>query len=300
MKRNAMKRPPAERIGYALLFIALCLVAFTMIYPFWHTLMYSLSDTKEVTKHTMLFYPVRPSLESYKLILNTRQIYVAYGNTIARTVLGTLLSLLLTATTAYPLSISRFRGRNLFSLMIYLTMLISGGMIPTYLLVNSLGMINTFWALIIPGVISAYNLFIMRNYFQSLPSDLEASARIDGANALQILFKVYIPISGPVIAALAMFYGVNNWNSYMDCIIYTNDARLQVLQVYLREVMITNSASNAVTGFGGDAANAAVNTISDKTLLMTIVSVTVIPILAVYPFLQRYYTSGLTIGAVKG
>ena len=300
MKRNAMKRPPAERIGYALLFIALCLVAFTMIYPFWHTLMYSLSDTKEVTKHTMLFYPVRPSLESYKLILNTRQIYVAYGNTIARTVLGTLLSLLLTATTAYPLSISRFRGRNLFSLMIYLTMLISGGMIPTYLLVNSLGMINTFWALIIPGVISAYNLFIMRNYFQSLPSDLEASARIDGANALQILFKVYIPISGPVIAALAMFYGVNNWNSYMDCIIYINDARLQVLQVYLREVMITNSASNAVTGFGGDAANAAVNTISDKTLLMTIVSVTVIPILAVYPFLQRYYTSGLTIGAVKG
>lgn len=271
-----------------------------MIYPFWHTLMYSLSDTKEVTKHTVLFYPILPSLEAYKLILSTKQIYVAYGNTIARTVLGTLLSLLLTATTAYPLGISRFRGRNFFSLMIYLTMLISGGMIPTYLLVNSLGMINTFWALIIPGSISAYNLFIMRNYFQSLPADLEASARIDGANAVQILFGVYLPISGPVIAALAMFYGISNWNSYMDCIIYTNDARLQVLQVYLREVMITNSASNAVTGFGADSATAAVNTVSDKSLLMTIVSVSVIPILLVYPFLQRYYTSGLTIGAVKG
>ena len=299
MKR-VIERSPAERTGYALILILLCLVAFVMIYPFWHTLMYSLSDTKEVTKHTVLFYPILPSLEAYKLILSTKQIYVAYGNTIARTVLGTLLSLLLTATTAYPLAISRFRGRNFFSLMIYLTMLISGGMIPTYLLVNSLGMINTFWALIIPGSISAYNLFIMRNYFQSLPADLEASARIDGANAVQILFGVYLPISGPVIAALAMFYGISNWNSYMDCIIYTNDARLQVLQVYLREVMITNSASNAVTGFGADSATAAVNTVSDKSLLMTIVSVSVIPILLVYPFLQRYYTSGLTIGAVKG
>lgn len=300
MKATAIKRSPAERVGYALILFALILIAFVMIYPFWHTLMYSLSDTKEVTKHTMLFYPIKPSLEAYKLILSTNQIYVAYGNTIARTVLGTLLSLLLTATTAYPLAIRRFRGRGFFSMLIYLTMLINGGMIPTYLLVNSLGMINTFWALIIPGAISAYNLFIMRNYFQSLPADLEASARIDGANSIQTLFQIYIPICGPVIAALAMFYGINNWNSYMDCIIYTNDASLQVLQVYLREVMITNSASNAVTGFGGNAATAAVNSVSDKSLQMTIVSVSVIPILLVYPFLQRYYTSGLTIGAVKG
>ena len=300
MKATAIKRSPAERVGYALILFALILIAFVMIYPFWHTPMYSLSDTKEVTKHTMLFYPIKPSLEAYKLILSTNQIYVAYGNTIARTVLGTLLSLLLTATTAYPLAIRRFRGRGFFSMLIYLTMLINGGMIPTYLLVNSLGMINTFWALIIPGAISAYNLFIMRNYFQSLPADLEASARIDGANSIQTLFQIYIPICGPVIAALAMFYGINNWNSYMDCIIYTNDASLQVLQVYLREVMITNSASNAVTGFGGNAATAAVNSVSDKSLQMTIVSVSVIPILLVYPFLQRYYTSGLTIGAVKG
>lgn len=185
-------------------------------------------------------------------------------------------------------------------MLIYMTMLFSGGMIPTYLLINSLEMINTFWALIIPGVISAYNMFIMRNYFRSLPADLEASARIDGANTLQILFRVYIPISGPVLAALAMFYGIDNWNSYLDCIIYTNKSSLQVLQVYLREVMITNSASNAITGFGADVANAAVNSVSDKSLMMTIVSVSVIPILLVYPFLQRYYTSGLTIGAVKG
>lgn len=300
MKSNTIKRPLAEKIGYVLILVVLSLVAFVMIYPFWHTFMYSLSDTKEVTKHTVLFWPVKPNIEGYKLILSTNQIYVAYGNTLARTVFGTMLSLLLTAMTAYPLAISRFRGRAFFSMLIYLTMLISGGMIPTYLLVNSLGMVNTFWALIIPGAISAYNMFIMRNYFQSLPADLEASARIDGANALQILFRVYIPISGPVIAALAMFYGISNWNSYMDCIIYTNDARLQVLQVYLREVMITNSASNAITGFGGDSATAAVNSVSDKTLLMTIVSVSVIPILLIYPFLQRYYTSGLTIGAVKG
>ena len=300
MEKRRIKRSRAEQAGYVIIIIVLSVIAFVMIYPFWHTLMYSLSDTKEVTRRTLMFYPVKPSIEAYKLILSTKQIYIAYGNTILRTVLGTTLSLLLTATTAYPLAINRFKGRTFFSMLIYMTMLFSGGMIPTYLLINSLEMINTFWALIIPGVISAYNMFIMRNYFRSLPADLEASARIDGANTLQILFRVYIPISGPVLAALAMFYGIDNWNSYLDCIIYTNKSSLQVLQVYLREVMITNSASNAITGFGADVANAAVNSVSDKSLMMTIVSVSVIPILLVYPFLQRYYTSGLTIGAVKG
>lgn len=296
-----MKRPLPERIGYVIIIFLLCIVAFCMIYPFWHVIMYSFSDTKAVTRANVLFYPIKPSLAAYKLILSTNQIYVAYGNTLARTVIGTTLSLILTAMTAYPLAIRRFHGRAFFSMLIYITMLFSGGMIPGYLLVNSLGMLDTFWALIIPGCVSAYNMFIMRNYFQSLPQDLEASARIDGANAVQTLMRVYVPISGPVIAALAMFYGVANWNSYMDCIIYTNSNSLQVLQVYLREVMLTNTAASAVTGFGGDAAaSAAVNSVSDKSLMMTIVSVSVIPILLIYPLLQRFYMSGLTIGAVKG
>lgn len=300
MKMGRRNQFSLDKITYMLILVLLFLLAFIMIYPFWHTFMYSISDTKEVTEATLLFWPRKFSLEAYRLILKTRQIYVAYANTIARTVLGTVLSLVLTAMTAFPLSVRRFRGRNFFCMMIYFTMLFNGGMIPTYLLVNSLGMINTFWALIIPNCISAYNMFIMRNYFRALPSDLEESARMDGANPWQVLWRVYVPISGPVIAALAMFYGIANWNSYMDSILYTNDASLQTLQVYLRELIVANSASSAITNSGGVVADMAVNAVSDKSLLMTIVSVSVIPILLVYPFLQKYYTSGLTVGAVKG
>ena len=173
----------------------------------------------------------------------------------------------------------------------------SGGTIPTYLLVKSLGLIDTFWALVLPGAVSAYNMFILRNYIQSLPAELEESARIDGANAFTILFKIVIPLSAPSLAAIAMFYGVGNWNSYMDCLLYTNKADLQVLQLYLRQVLLQTSSVNASV----TVANAVTDEyISDTAMQMVIIAVEVIPILVVYPWLQRFYTKGITVGAVKG
>lgn len=295
-----IKRTRGETIGQILIVIFLGLFAFTTIYPFWHVVMYSLSNSKDASLGGFFFYPRNPTLISYGMIFKTNQIFVAYRNTILKTLVGTVISLAITSLTAYPLSVKRFRGRQFFSLMIFFTMLFSGGMIPTFLIVKSLGLLDSFWALVLPGAMSAYNMFILKNYMQSLPASLEESAHIDGANAFVTLFRIILPLCTPSLAALAMFYGVGNWNGYMDCLLYTNSQKLQVLQLYLRTVLSQTSAMNALSA--GDLSNVgtAAMELSDETMKMTTVAVSIIPILLVYPFLQRFYTKGITVGAVKG
>ena len=295
-KGNHIARTRGERIGNTIILILLTLLSLIMIYPFWHVLMYSISDAKLALGGGIFLWPRGFSLYGYKLVTKNAQIWIAYRNTILKTAAGTALSVLLSAMTAYPLSVRRLRGRNGFSMMIFFTMLFGGGTIPTYLLVKSLGLIDTFWALILPGAVSAYNMFILRNYMQSLPAELEESARIDGARAFTILFRIIIPLSAPSLAAIAMFYGVGNWNSYMDCLLYTNKPELQVLQLYLRQVLLQTSSSNASMAVAGSTEEY----ISDTAMQMVIIAVTVIPILIVYPWLQRFYTKGITVGAVKG
>ena len=293
-----VKRSPAEKVGYVLIVCFLVLFAFSTVYPFWHVMMYALSDSPSAMGGGLFFLPRKPDLLAFRMIFKTSQIYVAYGNTIARTLVGTLLSLTVTALTAYPLSLRRFKGRNSLSLLIFFTMLLSGGMIPTFLLVQSLGLLDTFWALVIPGVMSPYNMFILRNYFQSLPASLEESAHIDGANAFVVLLRIILPISTPALAAIAMFYGVGHWNSYLDGILYINKPTLQILQVYLRTLLMSTGAMNSLSGVSNQAE--AANKLTEESVKMATIAVSVLPILVVYPFLQRYYTKGITVGAVKG
>ena len=295
-----IRRSRGEIIGHAIIVVVLTLFAFSTLYPFWHVLMYSISNSKVASTGGFFFLPRQPTLISYGMVFKTSQIFTSYGVTISKTVVGTVISLIVTALTAYPLSLRRFRGRGFFSMLIFFTMLFQGGMIPTYLIVKDLGLLNTFWALVLPGAMSAYNMFILRNYMQSLPASLEESARIDGANAFVTLFRIVLPLSTPSLAAIAMFYGVANWNSYMDSLLYTTSSRLQVLQLYLRTVLAQTSAMNSLSA--GDLANVgtAAAELTDETMKMTIVAVSVIPILVVYPFLQRFYTKGITVGAVKG
>jgi len=290
------KRGIAEQIGYSINFAILLLLGFLTLYPFWHVLMYSISDSRASITGGLFFIPRDPTLLSYRMLLQTKQILVAYRNTILRTVIGTVLSIGITALTAFPLSLRRLRGRGFFSLMIYFTMLFSGGMIPTYLIVLNLGLIDTFWALIIPGMLSAYNMFIMRNYFQALPPSLEESAYMDGANPPMVLLFIVLPISTPCIAAIAMFYGVANWNAFMDGILYTNSNQLQLLSVYLRNLLSGTGAFDAL----GPLMGAETRVLTEETVRMTAIAVSVIPVLLVYPFLQRFYTKGIMIGAVKG
>jgi putative aldouronate transport system permease protein len=260
--------------------------------------MYALSDSHSAMSGGLFFFPRKLDLLAFQMIFKTNQIFVAYRNTIARTIVGTLLSLTITSLTAYPLSIRRFKGRNVISMLIFFTMLFSGGMIPTFLLVQSLGMLDTFWALVVPGMMSAYNMFILRNYFQSLPASLEESAHIDGANAFVVLTRIILPISTPALAAIAMFYGVGHWNSYMDGILYINTPNLQILQVYLRTLLMSTGAMNSLSGVSNQAE--AANKLTEESMKMATIAVSVLPILVVYPFLQRYYTKGITVGAVKG
>ena len=267
-----------------------------MLYPFWHVLMYSVSDSRAAMTGGLFFLPRKFSIVSYKMVLQTHQIYIAYFNTIFRTFSGILLSLLISALTAFSLAHKHLRGRNFLSMMFFFTMLFTGGMIPTFLIVQNLGMIDTYWALILPNAMSAYNMFILRNYFQQLPISLEESASIDGASPPHILFRIIVPVSKPALAAVAMFYGIAYWNDYLQCILYTNSTGLQVLQVYLRNLLASVGAMDAIAGVSsGDSVM-----LTEETVKMTTIAVSIIPILIVYPFLQRYYTKGITVGAVKG
>ncbi len=277
--------------------VFLSLTVIATIYPFWHVMMYSLSDSKAAMGGGIFLLPRELSLLSYRLLFKTKQIFIAFGNTCMKTLFGTVLSIFLSALTAYPLSLKRFKGRGFFSMMIFLTMLFNGGMIPTYLVVKNLGLLDKFLVYILPGAMSAYNMFILRNFFQSIPASLEESAMLDGANPFQVFYKIIMPLSKPALAAVAMFYGVSNWNSYMDGVLYINTSRLQLLQVYLRQLISAAGAKGAL----GDLSNlGAASALTEDSMKMTVIAVSIIPVLIVYPFLQKYYTKGVMVGAVKG
>ncbi|MNI11125.1 L-arabinose transport system permease protein AraQ [compost metagenome] len=292
-----MRESFGERLWYFSLNVGMLLVSIVTLYPFWHVLMYSLSDPKLAMGGGLFLWMKGFSLTSYELLLQSKGIYYAYGNSIFRLVVGTAINIVLTAMLAYPLSIRRFVGRNTITLMIFFTMLFSGGMIPTYLIVKELGLIDSIWSLIIPSALSAWNLIILKNYFQSLPAELEESANIDGAAPMRILFSVILPVSGPVIAAIALFYGVSHWNSYFDAILYINSDAKQVLQVFLR-TMLQSSSLQQVQGTDNFAAS--IGLVTEESVKMATVVVSVIPMLIVYPFLQKYYVKGVMVGSIKG
>lgn len=287
-----------ERVGQIINGIFLGLMVVITIYPFWHVVMYSLSDSHASMSGGIFLWPREFSLLSYQQLLSTKQLYICYRNSLLKTLIGTGVSLLLTALTAYPLSLPRFKGRGFFSLMIFFTMLFNGGMIPTYLLIRDLHVLDTFWVYVLPAAMSAYNMFILRNFFQSIPPSLEESALLDGANPFQVLFHIVLPLSGPALAALAMFYGVALWNGYMDNVLYVNDSNLQLLQNFLRQLIAAAGAKSGTVSEMADVS--AASRLTEETVKMTVITVSVIPVLIVYPFLQKYYTKGVMVGSVKG
>lgn len=286
-----------ELIGQRILCSILAIITFLMIYPFWYVIMYSISDPKQAMTGGMFFLPKGFSIYTYSLIFKTQQIWVGLRNTFCKTIVGTILSIVLSLITAFPLSMPRLRGRNLIQGLIFFTMLFNGGLVPTYLIVKDLKLIDTFWSLILPGAMSAYNMFILRNALQAVPASLEESARIDGAGPIRICFQVIAPVALPSIAAVALFYGLNNWNSYLDGLLYTSDSSLQLLQLYLRNVLTQTSSVNSLMSVTGEVGGAYM---SQTSMQMAIVTVSTLPILVVYPWLSRFYMQGLSLGAVKG
>jgi putative aldouronate transport system permease protein len=292
-----MKRTKSEKVGGTINGLVLIIISFITLYPFWHVIMYSLSNSQEAMSGGIFLWPRDLDFLAYKLLFQTKQIFVAYKNSIIKTLGGTAISLTLSTLMAYPLSLKRFRGRGFFLMMVFFTMLFNGGMIPLFLVVQNLGLLDSLWALVLPNAVSAYNMFILKNFFQSIPKSLEESAVIDGANPFRVLWSIILPLSLPAMAAVGMFYGVAHWNSYIDAVLYINDTTKQVLQLYLRQLLASTGALGALSGVQ-DFSD--VSKLTETTMKMATIAASVIPILFIYPWLQKYYIKGVMIGSVKG
>ena len=262
------------------------------ILPFLYVLAGSFATEAEITSRPFFIWPNEWSFESYESILSSRVFLRAAVTTIVVTAVGTLIQLALTALFAYPLSKVELRGRRIILSLVVFTMVFSAGLIPTYLVVKNLGLLDTYWALILPLAINPFSLIIMKNFFQELPKELEESARIDGAGELTVLTRIVLPLSKPVLATFALFYAVGIWNDYLSPLLYLNDADMWTLQVFLRQV--TASAGLSQDMIGSDNAPPA------QGIKFAVIIVATLPILLVYPFLQKHFAKGLLIGSVKG
>lgn len=288
------KRTVGEIIFDNLNVVLLIVLSFLFLYPMWYVLVSSFSDAYAIASGKVRFWPVGFNLNAYKLVFSDKTIWAAYANTVFYVVAGTLINLVFTSFAAYPLSRKNLDGKGFFMAMIVFTMFFSGGLIPAYLNVRDLGLYDTRWALLLPGAISAFNLIVMRTFFQSIPEGLVESGKIDGANDFTVFWRIVLPLSMPVIAVMTLFYAVNHWNSWFAAMIYLQDRELFPLQLILREILIQSSAQNMLTSATQDE----VFRISESIKFATIIVATV-PILCIYPFLQKYFVKGVMIGAIK-
>lgn len=278
-----------------ILYTVFGLLALLTLYPFYNVLIVSLSNTVTSAKYSPYLYPHVFDFTGYKAIVNDIYFFKSLKTTLFVTAIGVTLNMTFSVVAAYVLSKKRLVGRNIFLCMIIFTMLFSGGLIPTYLVMCDLHLDNTVWCMILPTMISTYYLIIMKNYFTTLPPSLEEAARIDGANQFTVLTKIYIPISKPFMATFALFYAVERWNGWWEAYLYINDKNIKPLQIYLRDVLVSFN-----TQLGSQAQSVmSSGKVFVQSVQMAAIIVTMVPILCVYPFLQKYFVKGVMIGSVK-
>ncbi len=291
-----VKKSVGDRIVDVIIYVGLGLVALSTVLPFLYVIAGSFATDKELTEKAFFIVPEVWSLNAYKYAINSQNILRGLRNSIILTVLGTFLCMAFSLSFAYPLSKKHFRGRNWVMNMVIFTMLFGGGMIPCYLVYTAYGLYDTYWALILPGLISPFNMVIIKNFFQELPQELEDAAFMDGANDLQIFTKVALPLSKPVIASISLFYGVGFWNDYFASMIYLKTAEKFPIQIQLRSIILLTSKINEAVMDYYDMNGAP----PDKAVKMACTVIATVPILVVYPFVQKYFTKGVMVGAVKG
>ena len=279
-------------IGDFGIYALLALVAVIMLYPLLNVVAVSLSSENGYANHPLMIFPHDFDASSYRWILTHHLILSSYKNTLLITGGGTMISMFLTATLAYPLSVLDLKGRRIFMSLIVFTMFFNGGMIPNYYLVRSLDMIDSLWALMIPGALSVYNMILMKNSFEGIPASLKESAYIDGATDLNIFVHVVLPLSGPILATLTLFYAVGKWNSYFTGILYIRSRENWTLQLVLRELV---SQTETLLNDNTDIAS-----IPAQSVKYAVIVVAILPIMCVYPFIQRFFVKGVMVGAVKG
>lgn len=295
MKRN--RRTASELIFDNVNIVVMLVICFILLYPIWYTLVLSFNDATDAMMGGIYWIPRKFSIDSYKAVFQSNEIFKAFGITIVRTLLGTVTSVFFTAMVAYGLSKKELIGRKLFMTMGVITMFFSGGMIPTFLLMKNLNLLDNFFVYILPAMFSFYNLIIFQSFFRELPKELEESAKVDGANDFVIFLRIIMPLSKAVLATIALFNGVYHWNEYFSGVIYINNTDLQPIQTYLYRVVAEASSSEMMANMPGGVR---ATTISSQSIKLATMVITTFPIVCVYPFLQKYFVKGMLLGSVKG
>lgn len=279
-----------------------CLMIFVIvitIYPFWNQFILSFAKREYLYSVDAQWYPKSFDLSSYKVILRYKDIWRGYGNTILRTLVGTALSLLVTAMASYPLTKKDMPCNKAVTFLILFTMLFSGGLIPGYLLITQqLHLTNSFWALILPGLVTPYNIFIMRNFFLSIPDSLEESARIDGAGYTRIFWQIIMPLSKPVLVTVGLWIAVGHWQAWYDNLLYLQKPDKWGLQMILRELLVSNQQDNITQTVKNTFGSA--GAVDERQLKSAIIVISILPMVVIYPFLQKFMNKGIILGAVKG
>jgi putative aldouronate transport system permease protein len=290
------QRLTAGRIGFNVLnAICMIIVVVLTLYPFLYILASSLSEPIYIQQGQVSIIPLGLNMKAYELVLEFPMLGRSYLNTLIYTIVGTFISIAFTVMAAYPLSRRNMWGRKTFTTVILLPMLFSGGIIPAFLVVNALGMRDTIWAIVIPGAVTSFYVFIMKTFFEAIPHELEEAARIDGCSHMQILIKIVIPLSLPSLVTIGLFYAVAQWNSFFPAMLYLGSKSMQPIQLLLRDIVIMND-TDSVLG-GTDTSERA---LMGEAVKYATIMVATLPILTVYPFVQKYFVQGAMVGSVKG
>ena len=296
-KHRGVQLSPAEKVGMFFVYVICILAGVLTIVPFLYVVAGSFATEKELVERAFFIIPRTFSMNAYKYITADGSIFRGLMNSFFIMVIGTFINMAFTTTLAYPLSKSNIKGRNAILNMIIITMLFSGGMIPNYLVVKGLGLLDSYWALMLPGAINAFNLIIVKNFFQELPHELEEAAKIDGCSDVGIFMKIILPLSKPALASVGLFYAVSHWNDFFNSLIYLNSTEKFPVQIILRQIVLLAlgaSADGSSIDFGAGG------TPPEQAVKMAATVVATIPILCVYPFVQKYFEQGVMVGAVKG
>lgn len=293
-----MRMSMGEKWFYIINNIALALLGLTCLFPLINTIAIAFSDTAAIETGRVTFYPIGWNIEAFVSLFKGTRIVSAFQNSVIITVIGVVMSMTATIMTAYPISRRIFYGRRFFTLAMVFTILFSGGLIPTYLVVKSLGLMNSYFALWLPALVSTYNMLVMRTFFENIPDEIDDAARIDGCSEIAYLIRIVLPLSLPVIATLTLFYGVSYWNMFMNVLIYIHDTSRFNLTVLVQNMIQSQSLLQELVNSG--VTSGVQSQVVPESLKAAGVLVVVMPMLIVYPFLQKFFVKGVMLGSVKG
>lgn len=298
------KKSVGDYVVLTLMVVIMVVVFVATLYPFLNSLAISLNYADDTILGGITIFPRKFTLDNYKNIFNNPTIWRAYGITFARTIIGTVGGLLITGSLSFALSRKNLVGRKLYTMLCLIPMYFSGGLIPSYFLIKTLGLTNNFLVYILPALMNVWNMILMRSYFQSVPEALEESARIDGANYFTIFFKIYWPVSTPIIATIALYFGVAQWNDWYTTYVYVTDENLRPMTSVLLTIINEASFAERMAAQGVDASvigqASAGRAVNVRSITMATMITSIVPIVAIYPFLQRYFIKGIMIGSIKG